>query len=96
VNDTGPAVKDKLLEMMQQRTEADKFLMGTSMFDTARLITRAAILEDRPDISPVEFRIDFFCRWYEEDFEPHIREKILAAIRLKAGLFETWGWLIST
>lgn len=83
MNDTNPAVQNKLLEMMMQRTEAERFFMAASMFDMARSITRAAILEDRPDISPVEFRAEFFRRWYGEDYEPNIQEKISAAMRQK-------------
>ncbi|MDD4171711.1 MAG: hypothetical protein PHQ94_05680 [Syntrophomonas sp.] len=40
---------------------------------------RAAIPQDRPDISPAEFRVEFFRRWYWEDFDSRIREKLLEA-----------------
>jgi len=83
MNDTSPAVQNKLLEMMMQRTEAERFFMGASMFDMARSITRAAILEDRPDISPAEFRAEFFRRWYGEDYEPNVQDKIAAGLLQK-------------
>ncbi len=69
-----------MLEMMQEKSEFEKIFMGASMFDTARAITRAAILEERPDISPADFSAEFFRRWYGEDFEPGKREKIITAL----------------
>lgn len=83
MNDTSPAIKNKLLEMMLQLTEAERFFMGASMFDMARSITRAAILEDRPDICPAELRAEFFRRWYGQDFAPNVQEKISAAMLQK-------------
>ncbi len=68
---------------MQQKTESERFFMGASMFDMAKLVTKASILEDNPDISPAEARIEFFYRWYWEDFDTSNREKILEALRLK-------------
>ncbi|MDD4627059.1 MAG: hypothetical protein PHP87_08255 [Syntrophomonas sp.] len=82
MNDTCSTVENKLFEMMQQKTESERFFMGASMFDMARSVTRAAIEEDKPDISPAEARAAFFRRWYGEDFDTSNREKILEAMRL--------------
>ena len=87
MNDTSSAVQNKLFEMMQQKNEVERFFMGASMSDMARSITRAAILENRPDISPAEFRGEFFRRWYWEDFDSSIREKVLEAVLLRDEAF---------
>ncbi|MDD3268649.1 MAG: hypothetical protein PHX14_04950 [Syntrophomonadaceae bacterium] len=83
MNDTSSAIQRKMLEMMQEKSEVERLFMGASMFDTARSITRAAILEAKPDISPAEFRAEFFQRWYGEDFEPCKSKKIIAALLQK-------------
>ena len=82
MNDTCSTVENKIFEMMQQKTESERFFMGASMFDMARLVTKASILEDNPDISPAEIRGEFFRYWYWEDFDTSNREKILEAMRL--------------
>lgn len=83
MNDTSPATEKILLEMMKQKDDAERLFMGASLFDMARSITRSAILEEMPGISPDEFRVEFFRRWYWEDFEPKVRGKIIEAYRLK-------------
>ncbi|HBK52346.1 hypothetical protein [Syntrophomonas wolfei] len=82
MNDTSSTVENKLFEMMQQKTESERFFMAASMFDMARLVSKAAILEDKPDISPDEARVELFRYWYWEDFDTDDRENILQAIRL--------------
>ncbi|MDD2510951.1 MAG: hypothetical protein PHP26_04395 [Syntrophomonas sp.] len=81
MNDTSSTVENKLFEMMQQKTESERFFMAASMFDMARLVSKAAILEDKPDISPDEARVELFRYWYWEDFDTDDRENILQAIR---------------
>ena len=82
MNDTCSTAENKLFEMIQQKTEVERFFMSASMFDMARLLTRAAIKGDKPDISPAEVRAEFFRCWYGEDFDADIQEKILQAILL--------------
>jgi hypothetical protein len=81
MNDTSSTVENKLFEMMQQKTESERFFMAASMFDMARLVSKAAILEDKPDISPDEARVELFRYCYWEDFDTDDRENILQAIR---------------
>ncbi len=88
MNDTCSTAENKLFEMLQQKTEGERFFMSASMFDMARSITRAAIEGNKPDISPAETRIEFFRRWYWEDFEAGTREKILQAMGLISNPFE--------
>lgn len=82
MNDTSLALQNKLFEMMQQKTETERFFMGASLSEMARSITQAAIIEACPDISPAELKVAFFHRWYWEDFKPNIREKICETMRL--------------
>ncbi|MDD3363807.1 MAG: hypothetical protein PHZ03_02375 [Syntrophomonas sp.] len=81
MNDTSSAAEKKLLELMKQKGEIETLFMGASMFDMARSITRAAILEKMPGISPAEFRVEFFRHWYWEDFNPQTRKKIIEKVR---------------
>lgn len=88
MNDTCSTAENKLFEMIQQKTEGERFFMSASMFDMARSITRAAIEEDKPGISPAETRAEFFRRWYWEDFDTSNREKLLQAMRHVNSPFE--------
>jgi hypothetical protein len=83
MGDTSPAMEKILLEMMKQKDNVERLFMGASLFDMARSITRSAILEEMPDISLGEIRIELFRRWYWEDFEPKERGKIIEAYRLR-------------
>jgi hypothetical protein len=83
MNDTSSGAEKKLLQMMMQKSKVEKLFMAASIFDMARSITRSAILEEMPGISPGQLREEFFRRWYWEDFEPKEREKIIEAYRLR-------------
>jgi len=83
MNDTSSGAEKKLLQMIMQKDEVERLFMGASIFDTARAITRSAIFEEMPDVSPGELRVEFFRRWYWDDFDPKEREKIIAAYRLR-------------
>jgi hypothetical protein len=63
---------------MAQKTPEERFLMGCSMYDTAKQIVIASIQEMNPNISPLDLRKEVFLRFYKTDFTPAAREKILS------------------
>lgn len=80
MNDTHPTAGKVFNEMMRKKSGAEKMLMGASMFDSARAINRAVILEKHPDLPPHKLRREIFLNWYQDDFDENSRKKILQAI----------------
>ena len=63
---------------MASKLPEERFLMGLSMYDTAKELVISSIRERHPAISPASLRRSIFLRFYASDFEPAIRNKILA------------------
>jgi len=80
MNDTSPMAGKVFNEMMRKKSGVEKMLMGASMFDSARAISRAVILEKNPDLPPDKLRVELFLSWYKEDFDEESRKKILDAL----------------
>ena len=51
--------------------------MGCEMYETSKYLVTRAILEQEPGISEVNFRKEFFLKFYGDDFGLIEREKIL-------------------
>lgn len=78
MDDTSPEMAQKMREMLQERTPQERLEMGFSMNATSRFLVKRAILERNPNISPAALRQEMFLKYYEDDFSPEEREKILA------------------
>ena len=77
MNDTHPEIIARFRNLMNAKSNEQRFLMGCSMFDTAKKIAQSAIYNQHPAISPEEMRKEIFLRFYGQDFSPADREKIL-------------------
>jgi hypothetical protein len=49
MNDTPPEIEKRIHEMMMARSGAERLIMGSSMFDTARRIVLASLPKDLSD-----------------------------------------------
>ena len=78
MNDTNPRVAEKLKKWMAAKRPEERLLMCCSMYDTAKALVVASIRERTPDISPNQLRREVFLRFYGSDFNPVVRNKILA------------------
>jgi len=61
MNDTSPAIEQKMREMIMARSGEERFIMGALMFDAARDIILASLPKDLPE---AELRIRLFERIY--------------------------------
>ena len=61
MNDTSPAIEQKMREMIMARSGEVRFIMGALMFDAARDIILASLPKDLPE---VELRSRLFERIY--------------------------------
>jgi hypothetical protein len=61
MNDTSPAIEQKMREMIMARSGEERFIMGALMFDAARDIILASLPKDLPE---AELRSCLFERIY--------------------------------
>lgn len=80
MNDTHPLIAKRFKEMMAAKTPEERFLMGCSMFDTAKELAKGGILHEKPYLSPIELRREIFLRFYADDFDKPTLQKILARL----------------
>lgn len=80
MNDTSPEMDERYRAMLMPWSGEERLKMGCSMFDTAKALMRAGILERTPQASPAEIRRALFMQLYGHEFDAEARAKILAAI----------------
>jgi hypothetical protein len=80
MNDTSPDMESRYRAMLMERSGEERLKMGCSMFDTAKALMRAGILDQNPHASPAEIRRGLFMQLYGHEFDAKSRAKILAAI----------------
>lgn len=77
MHDTSPEIEKVMREMIQKKSPFEHLKMGCSMHATSKYLIIRAILEANPKISKKELKKEIFLRFYENDFDPVQREKIL-------------------
>lgn len=71
--DTTDKIQEVYINMLKQKTDEQRALMGFSMFDTARTLAKASL----KDLSPLELKLAIFNRFYGNDFNEDAKKKIL-------------------
>ncbi len=80
MNDTNPKVASKFRQLIMAKSQEERLLMGFSMFDTAKHIVKAAILNQNPGISSEARKREIFLRFYGSDFSEIEKDKILSVL----------------
>jgi hypothetical protein len=80
MNDTSPDMESRYRAMIMERSGEERLKMGCSMFDAAKAVMQAGILDQNPHASPAEIRRALFMQLYGHEFDADSREMILAAI----------------
>jgi len=80
MNDTSPDMESRYRAMIMERSGEERLKMGCSMFDAAKTLMQAGILDQNPRASPAEIRRALFMQLYGHEFNAASRAKILAAI----------------
>ncbi len=83
MNDTSPEMEDRYRAIIMERSGEERLKMGCSMFDAAKALLRAGILNQNPQASSAEIRRALFLQLYGHEFDADSRAKILAAIESK-------------
>jgi hypothetical protein len=74
MTDTPPEVERLYREMLMQRSNEERFIMGVRMCDAARAIVMASLPKD---LSESEIRVQLFLRYYCTDFDEITRQRII-------------------
>ena len=82
MSDTHASIETKFHQMIMSRSPEERLRMGCSMFDTAKEIVRSSILEIDPHISSQELKKKIFLRFYDQDFGPEQKKKILDSFNI--------------
>jgi hypothetical protein len=70
MNDTSPDIEARVARMMAERTPTERLHMASSMFDTAKEIIRAGLLQENPSLNEAQLRARMFVRMHGDCF-PH-------------------------
>jgi hypothetical protein len=81
MHDTSADIIQKINEMIQEKTGQERLMMGCSMYETSKTLITQAILKENPQISKVDFKQEFFLKFYGDDFNPIERARILEHIK---------------
>ena len=80
MNDTSPEMESRYRAMIMERSGEERLKIGCSMFDAAKAMMQAGILDRNPHVSPAEIRRVLFMQLYGHEFDPESRAMIFAAI----------------
>lgn len=84
MQDTSPEMESRYRAMIMERSGEERLKIGCSMFDAAKALMRAGILDKNPHASPGQIRRALFMQLYGHEFDVDSRTKILAAIEFAA------------
>lgn len=76
MNDTDPKIETRIRTMIQQKSGSERFLMGCSMYETAKLLVLSSIRAKYPHISPGQLKYEILLRFYMEDFDSEQLQKL--------------------
>jgi len=80
MKDTNPAIEEMFCNMMMAKSGAERLRMGFGMYEMARKMIIASILQDNPEISEKEINVSIFNRLYGNDLPPATIKKFIEKI----------------
>ena len=82
MKDTPKEVEDRFKKLIMDQSPARRLAMASDMFDTARALVRAGILDEAGgEMEPEELREKIFLRFYGKDFTDSEKKKIVEHLR---------------
>jgi hypothetical protein len=79
VNDTTPAARELMRELLMRRSGPERLLMGFDMYDSARTLLEAGLCAEGLVEGTVEWRRRFLQRMYGGELGPDVIERIAAS-----------------
>jgi hypothetical protein len=80
MKDTPEEILQKQREILFQKTNSERFLIGTDLIDFGIALLTGSIRRDHPELSETEVKIETFKRCYADQFEPEVLNDILRSI----------------
>jgi hypothetical protein len=77
MKDTSPEMRKKQSEIIFRLSPDQRFEQGLEMIDFARRTVENSIMNQNPDISPLELKIAVFLRYYSRDFSAIEKQRII-------------------
>ena len=77
MKDSTATVDQRYRAMLLARSGEERLKMGCSMSAIAKVLVRASILAEDPKAPESAIRRGLFLRFYEQDFAPEVRGRIL-------------------
>jgi len=68
-SDTNPKVEKLYRELLLSKSNEERLIMGCSMFNTAKKIVKASILNENPEITEDNLKKEIFIRFYGEEID---------------------------
>ena len=81
MNDTTVEVRERYRRMLMSRSGAERVEMAFQMFDTARMLARAAFGDPEGIDRSGEMKERLFLRTYGREFDTQTRQRIVARLR---------------
>lgn len=81
MDETSPGIREKADELILAKTPEERFKIGCEMNHAAKKHLIDAIRQESPSISDIDLRIQFFLRFYSDDFSPEEKEKFIAHLQ---------------
>ena len=81
MNDTSLKVERLLRSLLMAKSDAERLMMGCSMFDDAKAIALAGLRAERPDMDDRECRVQLLLRLYGRDLGEPRSKRISARLR---------------
>jgi hypothetical protein len=80
MNDTSPEIEKRLSAMYASRTPAERLRMASSMFETAKKLVEAGLLNEQPGLTRPQIRARTFLRLYGDCFSSGDIKRIVREI----------------
>ncbi|MBI5970173.1 MAG: hypothetical protein HY884_03355 [Deltaproteobacteria bacterium] len=83
MKDTSQEVEERFFDMMLSRSGTERLRMGFDMFETAKRLVTAAIVDNAPGLSDADVRLAVFDRFYGEDLPEDARARCRGKMAVK-------------
>jgi hypothetical protein len=77
MNDTSPEIEERLRQLINRKTPAERLQMASSMFDFAKKLVIAGLLHENKNLNNAQLRARAFVRMYGDCFTREEIERIV-------------------
>ncbi len=68
-------------EIFFKKTASERSIFGAELIDFGRTIVESSIIQNYPDISPIDLKIEVFKRYYEDCFAEEELDLIIESMK---------------